>query len=345
MHIAALALIAFTAQDQPLAEFKQSKTHFVLDYPKSWKVSKKRYSTVFEFPVGTAGSIATLEIMGLENSNDKDEWQIGQANAVKNERRELIRQWQEEILEVPLMMTRSTFMKGDVTYTRDTGMLYADSAIKFIFHLAAPSPDFDQANYQWHQMLQTIRHESGAKQRPFDPTRKARTGEGGPIFVWAAPQKAPPAKPAIAELKVPVMAAGKNYVLRYVKGWTVKPEEDHLIFTHNDVEGPVKVVVQSQVDSAPVARALLAASSESLERFATVKNRYEAPIGYTRSGMTSTYIWRVGTTASGPLETIEGAGNLGNEYWVLTYSNTGKSGKSIDRIRELMQMLRIEAAP
>lgn len=345
MHVAALALIAIAAQDQSLVDFKQTQTHFIFSYPKTWKQSKTRYSTIFEFPVNDKGDKGTVEVMSLANSNDKDEWQIGQANAVKAERRELVRQWQEEILEVPLMMTRSKLMRGEQELTRDTGMLYSDSAIKFVFHLVAPTPDFDSANYMWHQVLQTLRHEAGTKQKPFDPNGKPKLGDGGKMMVWGAPAKEPPKKPVIGEMSVAATAAGKNFALRYPKGWTVTKADDKFEFKHPDVAGPVTVAIQSQVDSAPVARALLSVSSDSLERYATVTSRLEAPIDYTRAGMTSTFIWRIGTTASGPLTTLEGAGSLGNEYWLLTYSAaTAKPGRSIDRIRDLMQILRIEAA-
>lgn len=350
MSIAALTLLMIAAQDKPMATFTQRDTNFAFEHPKEWVIKRTRVGTQFEMSLPDSDQKATLLVIGLENSNDKDEWQIGQANFVKNERREMVRQWQEEIMNVPLLMTRSKEQKeGLPETTRDSGMIYADSAIKFVFHLNAPSSVFDVADYQWRQVLQTLRPTNGLPQVPFDKSRPPRITEirGGSSksTTWSKPQKEAPKRPVIAEMSVAAKAAGKDYTLRYPKGWTVAPEGDHFSFKHSDVRGPVEVSVLSSVDSPPVGRALFQASADGLDEFTKVEKRVEAPFDYTRAGMSSTFIYRIGTGPKGVVSTVEGAGSLGNEYWLLVWVGDDKSSRSVDRLRDLMQVLRIEAAP
>lgn len=346
MSIAALTLLLVAAQDKPMATYTQPDTFFQFEYPKEWNMKKTRLGVEFKIPIPESQEKATLTIFSIENTNVKEEWQIGQANFVKQDNREMIRQWEEEIMSVPLLMTRSKkAVEGQPEITWETGMIYSDWVDKFVFHLSSTSAVFDTAEYQWRQVLQTLKPTNGVKPAPFDPKAPIKGSGRVKITVWNRPVKAAPSKPVKAEQTLTARAGGKDFTLRYAKGWTATPKADHFAFTHPDVKGEVEVSVQSNIDAPPVGRALMQASAVSLEKFTKVEKRTETPIDFTKSGMLSTFIYRVGQSANGPLATIDGAGNLGNEYWLVQWAGDAKDGRSVDRVRELMSVLLIEATP
>jgi len=344
MSIAALSLLLVAVQDKPMATYTQPDTFFQFEYPKAWTMKKTRLGAEFKIPIPDTELQATLTVLSIENTNVKEEWQIGQANFVKQDRREMVRQWEEEIMNVPLLMTRSKkAIEGQPEITWDTGMIYSDWVDKFVFHLSAPTSVFDTAEFQWRQVLETLKTTKGIKLSPFDPNAPLKGAGRIKISVWSRPAKEAPKNPVIGEQSLVAKAAGKDFTLRYPKGWTAVAKEDHFAFTHPNVAGEVEVSVLSATDSPPVGRALVQASAISLEKFTKVVSRHEAPVEYSRSGMLATYIWRVGEAASGRIATFDAAGSIGNEYWLFQWSGDAKDGRSIDRLRDLMNVLRIEA--
>lgn len=343
MSLVALTLLFAAAQDKPMVTFTQKETYLAFDYPKTWKHTSNRVGHVFEIPLPDTEKKATLLVLALRNSNKKDDWQLLQANAVKNDPKwELVRQWEGEIMGVPLLMTRIKIKEGENELTRDSGMIYADRFDKFVFHLTAPADVFSVAEYQWQEVLQTVRSTGGTGVKPFDPTKPIKTG---PEVSFEAPKKGPPERPVLGEQSIAAKAAGTDYQLRYPRGWTVTPIGSGFSFKHPDVEGAVEVAVLSAVDSPPIYRALIQASAKSLELFSKVEKRHDEAIAYTRAGVLMSFISRTGAGMAGDIASVDGAGGLSNEYWLLSWSGSKKnSGKAMDRLRDLMQILRVEAA-
>ena len=253
-------------------------------------------------------------------------------DANKQLKRDVLKQSREEILGVPLLLTKIGYT--DATGTKMvvlTGLMYSRVPNKLQFRLTAPEENYDSAEYNFRQVLQTLRTVEGDMPQTEDPnhpldkslylvkTDKKPTKE----MVFEIP-KADPAKAKKGEVAVPMTVSERKILLTLPAGWTSEVSKDNLITLHKPgVSGAITVSVATTLDSDPPQSAVLKASGQALDDYAAVTNRTESMQDFSTAGASTDVIWRAGTSAKGALSTCEASGATGDLYWILRYRLDG----------------------
>ncbi len=286
--------------------------------------------TLFYIPADSR--TANLEIFEAQYDQTPDLWETIQTDANKQLKRDVLKQWREEILGVPLLLTKigytdATGTKMDVL----TGLMYSRVPNKMQFRLTAPEENYDTAEYNFRQVLQTLRTVAGDMPQPEDPNHpldksaymaKPDTKPTKQMsFVAEVPD---PAKARKGEVVVPMTVSSKKVALSLPAGWTSEVSKDNVVSLHNPaVAGTITVNVATTLDSDPPQSAVLKASGQMLNDFTTVTKRNELLRDFSTAGASTDVIWRTGTGAKGPLTSCEASGSTGDLYWVLRYRLEG----------------------
>jgi hypothetical protein len=319
---------------------------------KAAKKKKKKDGDMVDFRIPLTGAVddADLQIMRASFSGTADTWQTVQTDANKNLHRQVERQWQQEILGVPLLLTKINYTENGNNRTTVTGLLYNESASKLLFRLTGPTSDFDKAQYEFDQAMQTLRttnNELPKAQDPYHPVAKVTKadlkGLKHPLFVASTVHSY-----KVAPVAVPLTVSTKKIEVRVPEGWSAS----HLEASSFELQSaalpyPIMVRVASSLDSEPAGTALLNASAASLSEFTSVKRREDTTANVNVGGCTVTSIWRTGTGSKGPLVTMEAAGSQGDFYFVATcHPSTDASNltqrKAIDELLHAISIKSVE---
>ncbi len=347
-----MLMVVAGAQADDLVRFDHLDTGFQLQIPRAWKGTKTRDSQRYTFTITGTERTATFEIYGVTFSNDIPTWQAVQTNAAKQLKRGVVRQWQEEILTVPMLMTRTSWEeKNGIGHTADSGLIYAATRRKFLWRLTAQSADFDAASTQARAVLQSIRTEDGRLPKAFDPTvpvsedlRRPDRAEKRTTWKLPDPGKKEPVK---GDRQVETVAGNIPVVLAYSGEWKFETEGNGLVVTHPKVTGKITLRAYSTLETEPPGRMLLKQSGQSLGEFSKVNKREEHGPVRSLSGGQIMMIWREGTSTSGPLFTFDAVGATGDYHWMIGWKSTEPKAAESQRdlISQLVQSLSIEPKP
>jgi hypothetical protein len=352
--ISALSLLlAGTLQDPPKATFTHPDTGLVFDYPATWTNRKVRTGWEFTIPA-PEGRTAKLELIGLVYSGESEIWQIGQADAAKQAKRTVDRQWQEELLNCPLLLTQTSWTQGEMEMRGESGIIYSQTPRKLVYRLTAPKIDFEAALASFRESLQTMRTDDGSVLRPFDPNSTPSQAEANALRsaptrnVWRSPDPKTP-KIERAKQQIEGTAAGRKVHLFFPDKWIATAKAgDRFELTSKDVTGVVTVETLSTLDSPAPGRTMLRYAGESLAKFTSVDRREEPMPMANRAGMVISWISREGKDANGALMTFEAVGaNSGNEYFSVRWTSTDarSARRQRDQIVELVRRMSIELVP
>lgn len=184
MITAALVLAGLTWQT-PQAPETATYNNFVLNlafsYPKSWSVStnNKKETTKMTIPLG-GSTKATVEIFDAIYGAEPDAWQKVQIDINKQLGREIVRQWQEEILGVPMLFTKVHYYDKGVDTQALTGLLYNRSYKKLLLRMVAPTGSYDAVELDLRNALQSLRTLNGSTLKPETPNRPVLPEETKP---------------------------------------------------------------------------------------------------------------------------------------------------------------------
>ena len=298
---------------------------------------------------GEEGKAPTqLTIVRASFSDAPESWQQIQTDTNRNLRREIDRQWQQEILGVPLLLTKFVYTDAGVPKTGLTGLLYNAAPYKLLFRLVGPTEGFDAAQYQFTQAMLTLRttnddlptaQEPG---KPIAPPIVPGPDTKHPIFD-------PPKKPTVvAPLALGVSLGDRKMLLRVPEGWTLaKLETDGAVLRHPDLKNPVTVKFYATSTAPRPTDALTALSNKTLEEFNTVDLREDSPGTPNKAGNPLLSIWRKGTKASGPAASLEAVVVAGDAYMLFSFSPTPGDGMKTERkiVRSMLDVVGFEPAP
>ena len=318
---------------------------------KTAKNKKKKDQQTVDFRIPLAGAVedADLEIMRASFSGPPETWQSVQTDANKNLHRTVERQWQQEILGVPLLLTRINYTQNGTNRTTVTGLLYNDSPSKLLFRLTGPASDFDKAEFQFDQAMQTLRTTNNQlptaqdPNRPAKPTKTDLRGLKHPLFVPPHPTVF-----KIAPVAIPLVVSTKKIELRVPSGWSATQIEGSTFELHSaELPYPIVVRVSSTLDSDPPGTALLAASAASLGEFTSVSRREDTEAIVNDGGCTVASVWRTGMGPKGTLMTMEAAGSENDFYFIATCRPSPGPSYFAQRktIHELLQTISIRSVP
>lgn len=336
------------------AQFSNPELNFTFTHPKAWKVvtNKKAVSTV-TIPIPESRSVATMEIYAVSYRLSSDEWLGMQASVAKNMGHEVVRQWTEDLLNVPLLLTRTQMAGSSGDQTVMQGMLYSATTRKLLFRLVAPTAVFAQAEAEWRALWPSMRTVDGTLPVREDPARTVEPVEPNKLPVFRPSPVVVISKVGVngeAELglvAIDCQAAGRTLKLHVPEGWSgVRREDGVIVLSHALLPTPLEVTVLSTLDSDLPARALFRLSAKSLDRYKTVATREEPVARPNKAGALVSFVLRSGQSADGPLRTLDAVGHTGEFYWSFTRAWPGTpDAVARELVLALAQAMSVELVP
>lgn len=292
----------------------------------------------FRIPGANGAAPSELTIVHASFSDAPEKWQQIQADTNRNQKREVERQWQQEILSVPLLLTRISYDQNGTPTTTVTGLLYNAAPYKLLFRLTGPTAGFDGAQYQFTQAMETLRTTSDTLPSAQEP--------GKPITPPVVP--GPDAKHAIfgktkvppqqAPLSLPVTVGTRKMVLRVPEGWTLdKVDADSAVLRNPEVKDGVTVKLYASATAARPADALNAAANKTLEEYKTVDLREDTTGEPNKAGNPMLAVWRKGTAAKGPYATLDAVVVAGDYY--MLFALHPSPGEDLNHERKVVQAM------
>lgn len=326
MITASYLLLATIWVSQPA----QTKTYtngdldLAFKYPSKWQLSVKRGDTKFTIPLKTGN--ATLEIYASTFRGTPEEWQEVQNRVNASLKREVERQWQEEILSVPLLLTKINYQQGAENVSTLVGLLYSARAKKLLFRLNSPAGAFEEAESSFRTALVTLQTTSGDLPKTDNPEVPLPADSVKPV----KPKKPPVVisssntggKVRLADQKVATSAGGVDVQLRIPRGWTATKDDAGFTLKNERLHGQASITVNSELDSPKPDQALIAVSGESMKQFSSVKLREEPAASRNAAGAEVTYVRRRGQGDLGEIVVWQVIGSKSGYYWLLTYRGT-----------------------
>lgn len=326
--------------------FADKGLNLAFDYPANWTYQKADKSRPARFTIPIEGTTAKgeLQIIDLEYRATPEAFQETQKTMIDRLNQQLLRQWEIEVLGVPLLMTELKNVGEDGERTTRVGLLYTSTPRKFNFRLSAPSANFEAVGYQWQGVLETLRTTSGA----------LPTAEG-----TEAPKTAPtPPKEVRTEIgpklknvtfrgpvTAPLAFGGTSGTIYLPKGWTTEPGgEGTLTLRHPKLSAPL--TIRGYLGQADNPTAVLTRSAaETIAKYAKVERRYDQTIETSRTGASAVSVIRVGSDTEGkPRMNVDAVVSF-ESLFVLIRGESATATKTKEEMKlvtELLDSLRLE---
>lgn len=347
-----LALSPLLVQDDR-ATFEDAVTSLRFSYPKEWQYSRtKKGESTFLIPIENTSERAVLTVTPARFRSEAEVWQLSQVGFNKALKREVERQWEEEVLGVPVLLTKATYTERGSTKVTVTGLFYTLGYDKLLYRLTASPAEFEKVDYQWRQVMQTLRTVDGSMpmkedqnvQLPPPPGKDDVSHPTIPRQISGPPK----VKAVLAPEAGTVEMNGTKVHLHVPAGWSVSAAGDRAFtLTNPNVPNPVTVTLASQLESDAPPTALLKASAASLNDFTKVDKRDESHPRVNRAAATVVQVWRTGTGANGALATFEAFAQTGDTYALVAtrVSDAGRFAGARKALDGLMQELSVSTGP
>lgn len=322
--ICALALGMPSAQDggtkpPPMKNYENKVLDLKFQHPADWRVRKERLYDTFEFRID--GTLVRVQLLVTQMSASKDHWQKVNLDINSQNGRQVLRQWEEELLNVPLLMTKVREGEpGNVTISL-SGLLLSVRPDKLLFRLYAPENVADQAEAAWFKVLLSADSLSGklpseAPVSAEDP--KTKPSDNPPPVVVLRPDGNRPGKIERAPNRVQVDASSGLFAY-LPSGWETK---DGRLVHSSGLSVSLGVTTGEE---ALGRREYLRLGGSMLKELATVGKREELEGKANRAGSKVTRLTRNGSLADGKAVTQWIAfGFEGGYSWVIGWSGSSE---------------------
>lgn len=371
MKVALLAaILALLPAAQDTDTFTDSKLGLSFTYPKTWtkatpsapvetnnkkgKKGKKPAEPIgqtFLIPLEGSSEPAELLVMRTAYSGSAEDWNLLQETSNKMQKREVARQWQQDILGVPMLLTRINFTEVAGSRTTLAGLFYTHSAEKLLFRLTASAGDFDRVQFEFMKAMETLHTVNGElpKQQipdqeivPEKPKEKVNPRDV-PHELPTAQQNKPKA-PKVAK-GVPLVVGSTTINLVLPSGWTAKASPDGFSISHPKCRLTVNAVIKPAGESDRPDTALQNIAGTRLADYEVVKLREDQVAKVNHLGCSIAWVSRIGSaTAGGNLTTLDGYAVNGNYYLLMSTRSQEKSITDADlrAVRNLLENLHFE---
>lgn len=309
--------------------FEESLVGYAFEYPEKWTLKKDVGVSTIEIPLpGGARAIAELSVDQVRSS--AVQWQEGQAQIARVRSQEVERQWQDEVLSLPVLLTR--IKAGDEKHL--LGLLYTERLDKLTFRLTMPADQSEVAEAAWLEAFRSLR---------------VLYGETGQAQVTA-----PRAVPDVdwTETGMPdgirtvVDHAGDKASIETPQGWTVTEQDGYLRLASQGLRGTMTLTLHTGTvqDSR---KALKDEVTRTLDVFKNVTVRSDLPERRTRNLVWLNVVERQGSSTVGEIVRLHATGYLGGHYWLLEYRAASLEFAKNDRqkVLDLLEYLVIAPPP
>lgn len=350
---------AAAAQEPPEEETASPTTVFTSErlglqftYPSTWQLETQTVSTDLVMTLAD-GTEARVEIHESSFVLSPQEWVETTRRINQDLQRTVERQWEEEILGVPMLMSRISYLEAGRPVTVVSGLIFSANPNKMLFRLKAPTTTIDEAEQNWRTVLNTLRPQEGTTLQPAPPAPEQGQNNNETQTPPPATPVTPPSRVVLSELlrtrndealrtqsRVDLQTLGMVGMLQFSDGWEAQVGEGVITLQHSNLRGTVNVRVAEGSEEAAT-REHLRRLSEDLARFSEVTLREDPMPGRNRAGADFAYTIRTGSTAEGERASVLAAGFTRNRYWLLGYEVNSLSDFNADRnlLISLMQSL------
>ncbi len=308
------------------------------NHPALWDVKTQKKKTLITVPVGKDRRAATIELLDMTFFESTDQWQTYQREAVQGSGRTLDRQWQEDLMGVPLLLTQTrTRDRAGAERVSLTGLLYSRTNHKLFFRLATNPAVFPDVDAQWRTVMLSLATIDGEALLPEIPGRtpaaepvknpKANKPISVPLeqspdrprktVVFSNdPNKLPAKRPRDTQA-VETSAGGAQLWLFVPQAWTLEVEGDGFALRHPQWPSTITLEPLSVLDSAKPADKLTKMSGSTIGEFKTIDRREDRKPFTSSAGALVNVVTRLGSLESGAVVELLATGERGDTYWAV----------------------------
>jgi hypothetical protein len=281
------------------------------------------------------------------------DFQQTQVVAAPDLKRSIDRQWQEDIIGIPLLLTKTTGLnKQGTPDVALTGLLYSATVNKMLFRLTCNAEDFEIADAAWRNAFLSLRTTDGLPVGAEDPNHLPTKDElaqkpAAPLPVTMLGTGTKAVKYVKGPVSVSAKSGGKNAIIRLPAGWVAKQQADGTwLLTASGESAPVSMTLASTLDSDPPKSAMLKQGAASLDTFVSETDLEEKDDQTNRAGGVVSSMWRDGKTAKGVRTTCDAAIVSGDLY-ILLHVTIDSAATAAQRraLNDLLAGTTIDVAP
>lgn len=345
--------------------FSDPNTGYRFVIPSNWTVENKKVRTNFFIPMGKEKRAARIELLDTNFRQSVETWQELQAQVAREGGNRLDRQWTEEFLGVPMLMTRVTTKAKGVETHLTVALFYTATDKKMLFRMVTPTAYSADVERMWRESMLTLTPIGGklpqaeSPDRPVVPPDKKTRKKGREDTVTVPIENTPeqPKKPVVltaqpsAELKIAkdaqpfsATAAGRAMRLWVPAGWKITVNTDGTFSaTTNALKSPVTLSVLSPLDSPGAERQLISGPAKSLAEFSKA-TREDRPIRRNAANQMVRSMVRRGDVNGISTVELYATGEGADSYWYAVYrSAAGPTAEADLRlIARLLDTLAVE---
>ncbi len=342
-----VAILVLAGQQNDTRTYRDDKLGLMFQHPKAWAVRKERLYSVIEFAT-PGGAKIQVQIQNSSFRATKEDWQQIQKDVNITNRREVLRQWEEELLGVPLLLTSLQYTEVSGSVRQLIGLLYTKSNEKLLYRVISPAEAADEAEAMWKSAILTLRTTSGVLpdvENPDNPVVPEKKPVKPDKIITMKQTDGKPSKPVKAPKINGVEALGQRVNVLTPEGWTVTKEGEIYTMTHPEVTGKVLIELGNITESA-AKPLLLMSSGKLLSRFDSVALRTETPGGYNNAAFWICQVTRTGKAKEADLVLVQTIGAGAGLYWLVTYESTDTTAfsKETPLLNGLFQSMSVEFA-
>lgn len=327
----AVLTIGFLRDEEPVKVYRDRDLQMEFKVPKSWKVRKERYWTVVQFESAAKRPIR-VQFLPTQFRDTAEVWQQLQIDVAKNRRDTVVRQWDEEILGVPLLLTKLVQNSNEGQVAVWSGLIYSRTIDKLNFRVTSHIDDANEAESKWRNALLSIRLLASGSVKPEDPNAKIEPPQKVepelPRVKWSPPDKAVQ-RPVRAPNRLKL---GEEPFLLYTpEGWSFEAGK----LMHRDLKGSISVQVVRVVEDREF-EPFDSRARATLEKFDSVTNRVETDLGRNKAQFYVRRLIRTGPTSAGVATIGVFAGNFSGVTWLIQYDGTPDTERSDSRLLDTL---------
>jgi hypothetical protein len=300
-----IAMAAIQGAQTPPAQtsdFRDANLNIAFTYPNRWKITKKDKREVrFEIPFGAGTRSGELVVIRTGFRGQPEDWQSLQKTTNELSNRAIVRQWTQDLLGAPLLLTQVNFDEKGDSMTMTSGLFYTNVPSKMLFHLKVPVSMQDQMAFEWQQTLESFRTLDGSNLASEDPSKPVVARKPVDTVAPRRPVPDPTTKATkIVSARVRQFeVSGRKLEVTLPEGWTYG-EIATSKFSVMDPRTKLSVAfdLQLRVDSESPEVWLLGWAAKDLARFSTVASREDAEAVPTKLATSYGYTIRTGASIS-----------------------------------------------
>lgn len=339
-----------------VALFSDGLLNLQFERPVSWKqgppVLKKgqkpaRDTIYFTIPIKDSKEVAYLELVRTSFSGAVDTWQTVQSGAFNQTKREVVRQWQQDILGVPMLFTKGVGIDASVPRTYLAGLMYVRGPYKMLVKVNAPTVQFDLINTEIFSAFESMRTIDGTALEAEDPNRKFDPLEWKNRTRITKPIQLPTGETMASTrglASTPFEVANRKMVLRTPSTFKVKINKSILELSNEAGISMGKFELFSTLDSDSPRAVVARHAARSLEQFDKVNNRADSENTNGYGCQVQSY-WREGVGADGkPVFSYAFAFGNADVYGFLGANGKDKvlAKADFDKLKRALGMISIE---